>query len=263
MSTAFVNGYTPTPAPVPAESELYGPDPYDINFAFPLHEESLQTPRLKLVPFVPREHAAAYWDAIKDHPELFQYYPFRHDLPQFLTFLDQRIRSVPGHTLFAVLDRTRADPSSSGTNTQGALAGVIGLVNTSLEDFSTELAYVVVLPASQHTHVAKETVGVLLRYLLNLPSASPPGLGMRRVQWSAHPANRASIGLAERMGFRKEGTLRNKWVLPDSLGHMGKKREAADDPAGGRAARDSVLLSVCWDDWEGGVRERVESVLDK
>ena len=48
---AYVNNYKP-PAPTPTvlpESELYGPDPYDINFAYPLHLDTLESDSLKLV----------------------------------------------------------------------------------------------------------------------------------------------------------------------------------------------------------------------
>ena len=53
MSEDFVNNYAPTPEPPLSESDLYGSTPYDLNFAYPLLPETLQTPRLKLVPFVP------------------------------------------------------------------------------------------------------------------------------------------------------------------------------------------------------------------
>ena len=56
----YVNNYTqpagtgnPWIPRILPDAELYGPDPYDINFAFPLHAETLQSDRLKLVPFVP------------------------------------------------------------------------------------------------------------------------------------------------------------------------------------------------------------------
>ncbi|EJF61892.1 acyl-CoA N-acyltransferase [Dichomitus squalens LYAD-421 SS1] len=260
---AYVNNYTPPP-PAPAvlpESELYGPEPYDINFAYPIHASTLESASLKLVPFVPAVHGAAYWAAVS--PALastFRYYPaLLPTLADTLAFVERAVRQNPHATLFAALDKTRAD--AAHPEWAGALAGIAGLFNTAPANLATELGFVVVFPAFRGTHVAKHMVGVLLRYVLELPGARVPGLGFRRVVWSAHPENAASIGLAERMGFRREGLLRWVWVLDDAVRETGK--DAREDAFKGKRGRDSVVLSVCWDDWEGGVRERVREVLDK
>ena len=262
MSEPYVNNYAPEPEPTLPESELYGPEPYDINFAWPLHPESLQTPRLKLVPFVPRVHAATYWAHVKDDLHtLFRYYPFLpRTLPDFLSWLELKCRRNPHHTFLALIDTTRPSPDPAHAGWGGSLAGALALCNTAAGNLSTELGYIVVFPAFQHTHVAKEMVAVLLRYLLALPGASPPGLGFRRVQWCAHPGNKPSIGLAERMGFRREGTLRWLWVLPEDLAEAGEvctRKDAFE----GRPGRHTAILSVCWDDWEGGVGEKINAFL--
>ena len=265
MSQVFVNNYVPpqeaSEPPTLPESELYGPTPYDLNLAYPLYEETLQTPRLKLVPFIPVEHATAYWDVVNDHPELFQYYPFRHHtLPEFLTFLEVFSRQNPHHMLFAIIDRTRPDAAHASWG--GSLAGIIGFFNTDATNLVTEIGYVLVFPAFHRTHVAKESVAVLLRYLLSMPSDSPPGIGFRRVQWSAHTKNAASIGLAQRMGLKREGDLRWKWVLPDELSEHGEKGREGDR-SGGKHGRHSVMLAVCWDDWENEVKGKTEQFLNK
>jgi hypothetical protein len=56
-----------------------------------------------------------------------------------------------------------------------------------------------------------------------------------------------------------EGTIRWSWILPE--GKEGKKSREGDPHLGN--GRDSVLLAVCWDDWEGGVRERVDQVMQR
>lgn len=75
----------------------------------------------------------------------------------------------------------------------------------------------------------------------------------------ASPFNEKSIRAAERMGLRREGVLRWSFVLPASK--EGKKvagwREEVDENDG----RDSVILAMCWDDWEKGGREHVEKAL--
>ncbi len=256
---SFVNNYTPQPEPTVPEAELYGPDPYDINFAWPL-PESLQTDRLKIVPFVPRVHAETYWANIKDHLlALFRYYPFvLRTLPEFLAWLELSCRRNPHHTFLAVIDRTRPDPAHPGWG--GSLAGLLAVFNTAPKNLVTELGYIIVFPEFHHTHVAKEMVALMLRYLLALPTASPPGLGFRRVEWRAHPGNKPSLGLAERVGFTRDGTVKWLWVLPEELADVGDECTRAD-VFQGRTGRHTVILSVCWDDWEGGVNEVVKAIL--
>ncbi|RDX44508.1 acyl-CoA N-acyltransferase [Lentinus brumalis] len=263
---SWVNNYQPPTTLTPQftqvlpEAELYGPTPYDINFAYPLHEETLQSKRIKLVPFIPSVHAETYWRHVGKSPkEIFRYYPFvMGTLEQTLSFIERVLRRDPNAVLFAVIDKTR--PDAEHPDWGGSLAGVIMLFDTSPSNLSTEIGFVVVFPEFRGTHVAKHMVGVLLRYLLQLSSQSPPGLGFRRVQWTTHPDNAASLGLAQRMGFKVEGRKRWTWVLTDELAEMGPVGREGD-PAGGRSGRDTAVLGLCWDDWEGGAREKVEAVL--
>jgi len=95
-----------------------------------------------------------------------------------------------------------------------------------------------------------------MRYCLDLPKDG--GLGFRRVQWTASPANVTSIRAAERMGMKVEGTLRWMWVLPE-----GKEGKKAGEGRGAGAGRDSVLLASYWDDWENGGREDVEKIMER
>ncbi|KAI0643411.1 acyl-CoA N-acyltransferase [Trametes meyenii] len=257
---SYVNNYQPAP-PLPplSESELYGPEPYDINFSYPLHENTLQNERTKLVPFVPSAHAENYWKHVGSNPELFRYYPYTFsELSGFLTFLERRLRQNPHDIFFAVIDKTRPDPTRPDQG--GSFAGVVGLFHTNPANLSTEIAYVLVFPEFRGSHVAKDMIGLLLRYTLELPSAPLPGIGFRRVHWSAHPKNAASIGLAQRMGFTKEGTTLWMWVLPDVLKKEGRPGRIGD-AASGKTGRDTVCLSLCWDEWENGARERVQKVL--
>ncbi|RPD55249.1 acyl-CoA N-acyltransferase [Lentinus tigrinus ALCF2SS1-7] len=265
---SWINDYQPPSTPalhfgasvVLPEAELYGPTPYDINFAYPLHEETLQSDRVKLVPFIPSVHAETYWRHVGDRKrEIFRYYPFIFGtLEETLSFFERFIRRDPHVVLFAVIDKTR--PDAEHPEWGGSLAGLLTTFDTSVANLVTEIGYVVVFPEFRGTHVAKHMVGVLLRYLLQLPSQSPPGIGFRRVQWQAHPDNAPSLGLARRMGFKVEGRKTWAWALPDELAEMGRAGRAGD-PVGGLPGRDSICLSLCWDEWEGGVREQVEAIL--
>jgi RimJ/RimL family protein N-acetyltransferase len=86
-------------------------------------------------------------------------------------------------------------------------------------------------------------------------------LGLRRIVWQANYLNQGSVRLAQRMGFLTEGILRWDRVLP-----LGKpadtgngKPEREGDPRAGCMGRDTIILGLCWDDWENGGREKVES----
>ncbi|KAK7685141.1 hypothetical protein QCA50_011504 [Cerrena zonata] len=260
---SFVNLYTPPAAPGPLpENDLYGPEPYDTNFVFPIHPESLETERVRLTPFVPKVHFEAAWEVLSKHEELFRFYPLV--LPNretFLTYMERGVRQNPTNTMFAIIDKTR--PDDTHPEFEGSLAGIVGLYDTSAEQLYTEIAFVMIFPAFQRSHVASNAVGILLKYCLEVPTASPPGLGLRRVQWHCHHNNAGSKRLAGRMGFYCEGTLRWHWVLPEALRKDALPEVRKDDPAGGRPGRHTVSLSVCWDDWENGVREKVAQQIDR
>lgn len=259
---AFVNNCVPSVAPsligpLLPEDQLWGPEPYDVNFAFPLHLDTLQSERVQLVPFIPRLHARECWKNIDD-AQMSRFSPM--DFPtfsHFLTFLENHARKDPGVIFFAVIDKTKNDPEHPYVG--GRLAGMIALFDTSPINLKCEIAFVIVFPAFQRTHVASNAAGLLATYCLQLPGDSPPGLGMRRVQWSTHPRNLASIRLAMRIGMKQEGILRCTWILPETLQAEGNKGRESDP----RRGRDTCLLAVCWDDWEGGVRESVRTLIDR
>ncbi|KAI0654911.1 acyl-CoA N-acyltransferase [Cubamyces menziesii] len=257
---SYVNNYTPSPEPTVPESEVYGPDPYDINFAFPLYPETLDTARIKLTPFIPPIHAETYWSHVKDHrSELYRYYSiYFHTLPEFLAWHELYFRRNPYQIYLAIVDKTRPDPVHPDWG--GSFAGVVGLINTSAKNLQMEPGYILIFPEFQHTHVAKTMVAICLNYILQLPTASPPGLGFRRAQWCANALNAPSVGLAERMGFHREGTLRNAIVLPDEMAAYGRKGRPGD-PFEKQSSRDTAILSVCWDDWESGTKEKVQAFI--
>ena len=181
----------------------------------------------------------------------------------------------PGFLLFAVYDK------SSGANNEtpcGTFAGIIAFKESSVSHLKTEIGTVVILPKFQQTHVASNAVGLLLHYALDLPQAVKAAdcprsehntlpvlaLGLRRVSWAANSHNEASIRLAERLGFRKEGILRWDRVMPKDRKVMGIGNGSAVRNGDARldcVGRDTVLYSLCWDDWENGGREKVDAIM--
>ncbi|KAH7925793.1 acyl-CoA N-acyltransferase [Leucogyrophana mollusca] len=228
---------------------------YDVNFCFPIRE--LENERVKLTPFVPSVHAEPFHLGSAPHQELWQFLPFGpfSDTTSLLKeLIEGRIQPDPAIVLFAIIDKTRP-PSES------PLAGVLGYLNTSQANLSTEIGFVIVLPPFQRTHVTTNAVGLLMLYALDLPSQG--GLGLRRLQWQANVLNTKSVRTAERMGFKREGTLRWERVLPGGRGKMHNGIPLREgDPRPGTLGRDTAMLALCWDDWETE-REKVIAIMER
>lgn len=251
---AFINNYEP-PTPI-LDHEVYGPEPYDINFVFRV-PPVLFSAKVRLVPFVPRVHAAAYFDGVRGYESMYQHMPVALEHPLDLLRLTEDFRRNTSSILFEIIDTTR--PDDDHPEWEGSIAGLIGLLDTNVDHLFTEIGPVVVLPAFQRTHVGSHAVGLLLKYTLELP---PAGLGLRRVRWCASPLNIPSNNLAKRMGFKFEGVSKWKLTLPKVEGYPKVGTEGRDGDAGnGRLGRDSNEYAVCWDDWENGGRAIAEDAL--
>jgi len=253
LALAYTNSYKASgqPALLPG---YYGPDPYDINWIMPLHEATLESDRVKLTPFIPSLHAKEYAEQTTAHPELHRWFPFKlSNIDEILTTVELYVRRDPTWILFTIIDKARG----------GAHAGLIGLINASPEKLSAEIAWTLVFPTFQRTYVTTNAVGLLLNYCLELPSAPQrPGLGLRRVQWTTHTNNTKSRATAKRMGLREEGVLRWMYVIPEGMEGNGIPLRDGD-PKSPRPGRDSLMFSMCADDWESGGREHVQQMIDR
>lgn len=247
---SFANSYRH-----PADEDLsacYGPEPYDLNFVFPIHDHLalLESDRVKLTPFIPRIHADALSTELAKHPETMHWIPSSLVGGELLDTMERVFRRAPGNVAFAIIDKGRG----------GALAGLITLIDAAPAALSAEIAWVIILPPFQRTYVATHATGLLLRYCLDLPRAAPPGLGLRRVQWVTHNRNARSEAAALRLGFAPEGTRR--WARVLGRGQEGNGvPPRAGDPRETHMGRGDMTLSLCWDDWEGGARAHVEGLM--
>ncbi|KAI6127238.1 acyl-CoA N-acyltransferase [Pisolithus sp. B1] len=228
------------------DSSMVVGDLHDVNFHFPVRE--LQNDRVKVVPFATAPHAELFFQGSVNYPELYQYLPYGpyKSATEFVeTLIEGRILPNPGNTLYAIIDKT---PD---------FAGVIGYLNTDVNNIKTEIGFIKILPPFQRTHVTTNAVGLLMQYALNQPShVHAPGLGLRRVQWQANALNLKSIRVAERMGFKREGTLRWDRALPADKGKVGNGAQLREgDPEPERVGRHTTILATCWDEWESGGRE--------
>lgn len=160
------------------------------------------------------------------------------------------MRQNPGAVLFAIYDK--ADPFAQD-EAADKLAGIIAYQDASPTHLSIELGLAIVLPAFQHTHVARTAIALLLRYALEPRSSG--GLGLRRVTWQSYEENVASVRAAQRIGFSKE--MANRWNRIPREGKLGKLGR------GGEVMWDTVVLAVCWDDWEVDGRTLVRDILER
>jgi len=240
---------------------------YDPNFCFPI-PEALENDRVKLVPFIPSKHTKPLFEAALPHPEAFHYLPvgpFTSPNDVISSFYEPIIHNNPGFILFILIDKTRR-PLVSDAETreavlgEGTIAGHMAYINASPHNLAIEIGYILILPPFQRTHVTSNAVGLMMHYALDLPGRG--GLGLRRVFWQANALNKPSMRLAERMGFRFEGILRWDRVLPENKVPFGNGVQVREeDPRRECPGRDTAMFAHCWDDWEGGGREKVDVIM--
>ncbi len=95
---------------------------------------------------------------------------------------------------------------------EGAILGHIEYFRTVNYLDEIELAYHIYNPAQRGKGVATEAVQLLVRYLFETKR-------FNRIRLIIHPDNAASRRLAEKCGFRHEGTARGAWF------HQGKHHD--------------------------------------
>ncbi len=120
----------------------------------------------------------------------------------------------------------------------GELVGSISLFRADWEARSSEVGYGV-RPDRRGRGYASEAVAALARWAL-------ADGGMQRIQLCAVTANLASLRVAEKAGFRREGTLRRAQLEDDGLHDLAVFSLLDDDP--GAALEDSALSQGpgCW-----------------
>ncbi|KLO13241.1 hypothetical protein SCHPADRAFT_904419 [Schizopora paradoxa] len=257
-ATTWCNGYAPMPAiqdrMLPAD-ELYGPDPYDVNFCFPYHAETLYDEKLKLVPFIPRLHAEGFFMHAVSHPEDFQYmrFPVPKTLEEMLAWFEYTYRRNPANMAYAVMYNDGA-----GNWTFGAF---LSLIACNKETLTAECAMGINFREFRGGARATLSASLLLRYCFNTPTERLPGLGLRKVGWTAHSSNYPAQALARSLGFRVESMQR--WNRVATHGKKGNGRMLRKDDPLGLPGIDDFYLVMGWDDWEFEGRRLAETALSR
>ncbi|KAG6916946.1 hypothetical protein DXG01_004633 [Tephrocybe rancida] len=221
---------------------------HDVNFNIPL-PRTLETPRVKLTPFIPSVHGEVFYSGYASAPELGRYLPFA--FPTYSIFLSfiEFVRSDPTSVMLAIIDKSQRDGELG-------VAGVVVMMKCSPDNRAVEIGLEVMLPAFHRTVVLSIATGIILKYLLDVPSDG--GVGFRRVACTSNPDNAASLRAIEKMGGRPEGIMRWSWCLPDGV--VGKD---AGNGRGDALGRDSALFAICWDDWQNGVKKHVDNLMNR
>ncbi|PPQ63644.1 hypothetical protein CVT24_004418 [Panaeolus cyanescens] len=240
---------------------------YDINFVFdaPAH---LESQRVVLRPFIPNLYGRNFYEQVCLYPQVFHYLQFGpystyDDFAQDL--LENRLRKDPAWLLFAVFDKTQPAAGVNSGEYPGALAGCVALVNSSVPKSASEVGCIIIFPPFQRTHVASNAIGLLLNFTLNTPDVQEGALGLRRVAWQANALNKASVGAAERMGYKREALMKWERVLPPRKEVIAGNGVAirAGDAKPDHPGRNTVILGITREDWENGVREKVRELMDR
>ena len=241
--------------------------PYDLNCSIAV-PPILENERVAIVPFVPSIHGEAFFKEFnKASIELSRYLPLiiGNTLDDFVRFVEIRMRRWENAVLFAIIDKTKApiskDDIYNRITPSGRIAGIIGWINIVPMNYCLEIGPVIILPEFQGTFVTANAIGLILKHLFEWPNRG--GLGFRRVSWAADPRNGKSVSVAEKLGFKQEGTLRWVWVMPpERVGKPVSSERKALEAEWGRPrtdGRDSVILSISWDDWTAGGKEIVDA----
>lgn len=247
---SFINTYKP---PNRKTVDISLKEPFDVNCIIPI-PSVLETERVQITPLIPAIHGKQFYEAYKENPSLGQYLPIAWlNFEDFLTFHEVYMRESPNSILFIIIDKTKP---SDDPRIPGQIAGVLGFINISVPNLALEIGPLIILPKFQRTFVSANAVGLALRYVLDLPAEG--GLGFRRVAWAANPINEASVMAAEKLGFKREGLMKWTWVLPK---HM--EGNAVDVARGDGPGRDSVILSMTWDDWVSGKRDDLTKRMER
>ncbi|MGP8271203.1 MAG: GNAT family N-acetyltransferase [Terracidiphilus sp.] len=149
-----------------------------------------------LEPLVAGRHAAALWQAVRGHDELWTWLP---DGP-YATEADLRRaieekQSAPGAVFLAIV------PAATGTT-----AGYASYMRMEPAQGVVEVGNILLTPSLQRTTEATEAMYLMAAHVFDQ-------LGYRRYEWKCNAKNEPSRRAALRLGFTFEGIFRQHMVV--------------------------------------------------
>ena len=175
--------WKPVPAPVPV---------------------TLRGRTVTLEPLDAARHAAALWQAVNGHDELWAWLPdgpYATE-PDLLRAIEEK-QSAAGAVFIAIV------PAATGTP-----AGYASYMRMEPAHGVIEVGYVLFAPSLQRTAAATEAMFLMASHVFDQ-------LGYRRYEWKCNAENLPSRRAAERLGFTFEGIFRQHMIL------KGRNRDTA------------------------------------
>jgi RimJ/RimL family protein N-acetyltransferase len=141
------------------------------------------------------QHAAALWEAVKDHDQIWTYLstygPFT-DGAAFSEWITSRIKLDDPYS-YAIVEFS------------GRAVGIATLMEIRPAMRVCEVGHIVYSPALMRTPLGTEAQYLIARYAFET-------LGYRRYEWKCNALNAASRRAALRYGFAYEGTFRQRLI---------------------------------------------------
>jgi ribosomal-protein-alanine N-acetyltransferase len=162
---------------------------------------SLITPRLRLRPLMPADAPALF--AIHADPEFTRFWsspPWTEVAQAERLIAQDQLDLAGGEHIRLGFERLE----------DGALLGSGSLFKIHASNRRAEIGYGLG-PAFWGAGYAREAVGALLDF--GFRDSALGGLGLNRVEADIDPDNLGSAKLLERLGFRLEGRLRERWIV--------------------------------------------------
>ena len=157
---------------------------------------TLQTARLDLRPLVPADADAVF--AMRSDPVVQRYgsHPAWTDPQLAIDYIERNVQAMASgeHAQFAIVRRE-----------DGAVVGTCTLYHLDAQCRRAEVGYVL-LPSEWGKGYANEGVAAMLGWGFE-------HLALNRIEADIDPRNVASARALERLGFTREGHLRERWIV--------------------------------------------------
>jgi RimJ/RimL family protein N-acetyltransferase len=182
--------------------------------AIPLSWKPVQPPRpvtltgryVTLEPLQADQHAAALWNAVRGHDEVWTWLadgPYASEADLHGALADKQASASA--VFLAIVPQDAAEPSAAGYASFMRIEPAHGVV---------EVGNILLSPRLQRTRAATEAMYLMARHVFD-------DLGYRRYEWKCNALNAPSRRAALRLGFSFEGVFRQHMVI------KGRNRDTA------------------------------------
>ncbi len=181
--------------------------------------EPMQGRTVTLEPLDASRHAAALWNAVQGHDEVWQWlfdgpYATEAELARDLARKQADTNAI-FHAIIPAETGAAASAASQPTGLRpgGVAAGYASFMRMEPAHGVIEVGNILLSPSLQRTTAATEAMYLMARHIFDL--------GYRRYEWKCNAENAPSRRAAQRLGFTFEGIFRQHMVI------KGRNRDTA------------------------------------